>query len=103
MREVYGQEEAVELGDPTWIADMTDCGLVLFSKDAQIRKTHACDVLACGAQAFLLPEQGISAKEQIARYTRVRFKVAMRARRAGPYVYMVRPADLDHFPLECND
>lgn len=97
MREIYGQETAQRLGDARWIQEMTERDLVLFSKDARIKTVHQDAVVAARAKVFLLPDQGIRADHMIARYVTHKYRIAARARKDGPYVYMVRPKALERF------
>jgi len=95
MAEMYGQEAAQQLEDPKWIHEMTEQGLVLFSKDARIRTMHVADVIAAKARAFLLPDQQqVSAKAMIARYVNAKHKIAVRSQKRGPCIYMVGPHEV---------
>jgi hypothetical protein len=100
MAEMYGQEEAQELEDPRWIREMTEQGLVLFSKDARIRTMHRADVIEAKASVFLLPDQQeVTAKEMVARYANAKNKIAVRAQKRGPFIYMVGPRELTKVKL----
>jgi len=99
MAEVYGQAEAQSLDDPDWIRDMTECGLVLLSKDAKIRSEHVGEVIDCRGRVFLLPEQRTKAEDQIARYVDFKHKVAHRARKPGPLIYMMGPKGPEKWSL----
>lgn len=96
MAEMYGNAKAQALDDPVWIREMSELGLVLFSKDARIRSSHLDAVIAAEARVFLLPDQhGARARDMIARYVNARFAIAERSRKRGPFVYMVGPRRLD--------
>jgi PIN domain-containing protein len=101
MVELYGDADAEKLEDPAWITEITtEFGLVLFSKDANIRRDHRDVVIECSARAFLLPDAEERATEQVGRYAGTKHKIAMRSRRSGPFIYMVRRGYLDHEKLD---
>lgn len=100
MAEVYDSDVAQALDDPDWIKEMTDCDLVLLSKDKSIRTDHVETVIATGARLFLLPDQKHPAKVMIERYVSARYKIAMRAKKPGPFIFMVGPNKrVDPWPL----
>jgi len=46
-------------------------------------------------KVFLLPDQQMPGAEQIARYVENRFRIALRARKAGYAIYKVRPTAVE--------
>jgi hypothetical protein len=99
MSETYDPDVGQNIDDPEWIAEMADCRLVLLSKDARIKKVHVDAVIAAEARVFLLPEQGLPAREMIARYTNAKHQIAVRCQKRGPFIYMVGPTRLDRVKL----
>lgn len=99
MREEYGQELGQKLPDPDWIHEMTEKGLVLLSKDAQIRKVHADDVVSANARVFLIPDQQSPAAAMIERYVNSASRIARAARQSGPFIYMVHRDNMKRVQL----
>jgi hypothetical protein len=96
MTDYYGEQEAQRLPDVEWIPDVTGAGFVIFSKDSGLKTSPERDaVVACGARVFLLPDAQAPARHMIERYVANRFRIARRARRPGPYIFMVRPDRLE--------
>lgn len=100
MAERYGEATGQKLGDPSWIEDAAAGGLAIFSKDKAIRVEHLDVVRECGAQVFLAPDAQAPIKDVIERYRVNRYRIAMRCNKSGPFIYMVRPAKLEHYPLD---
>ena len=90
MAEVF-ENDGQDISDGDWIKYIARAGLVGFSKDAQIRRAHADDVREHGATVFLLPDQQMPGLAQATRFLENRYRIAIRAARGGPAIYMVRP------------
>lgn len=99
MAEMYGHDTAQELGDPQWIHEISELGLLLLSKDARIRTAHRAEVISAEARAFLLPEQQVPAAQMIARYANAKNGIAVRSQKRGPFIYMVGPNQLTKVKL----
>jgi hypothetical protein len=100
MAEVYGERPGQRKADTAWIPDVTLRGWVIFSKDNALcsGEEREC-IIGCGARVFLLPERQMAGSEQVARFVKHRFRIARRARRAGPYIYKLYPQAPEAVPL----
>lgn len=94
MSEVF-EDDGQFIPDDEWIAYVAANGLVAFSKDAAIRRAHMDDVDATGAIVFLIPDQQMSGLAQATRFAENRYRIAQRAAKGGPGVYMVRPKSVE--------
>ena len=84
----------------TWIPQAAAAGRVIFSKDAGLRTDPEREaVISSEARVFLHPDSQAPGHAILERYLENRFRIAMRSRRPGPFVYMVRPTRLDPVDL----
>lgn len=94
MREVYGESTAQKLADVRWLKKCGREGWVVFSKDKALRLTDTEEnraVCQYEIRGFILPDQSMKEADQIARYVTNRYRIALRARKPGPYLYAVEP------------
>jgi hypothetical protein len=100
MADVYGEALGQKLGDVEWIPDVTEQGLVILSKDSALRHGDELEaIIESTARVFLAPDAQSTAAAQIERFTTNRFRIAMRARKPGPLVCIVRPSNLETVKL----
>ncbi len=103
MREVYGEEVAQHLEDREWIMRCAQEGWIIFSKDKGLRDKATKEfgyVRRRKARVFLIPA-GLREEEQIARYDKAKYRIAMRAKKPGPMIYRCQPGgelELDYKP-----
>lgn len=90
MEEEYGEKTAQELFDVEWIPNITAKGWVIFSKDEGLKSGEELRAICNhGARVFLLPKQSMSEAEQIERFRVHRYRIALRAQKPGPAIYIV--------------
>lgn len=100
MSAVYGEARAQELDDVEWIPDAVELRWVIFSKDIGLTTDpERAKIIECSARVFLVPDTQARAATLIQRYVDNRFRIALRARKPGPYICSVRPRRLDCSPL----
>jgi hypothetical protein len=90
MADVF-PDDGQMISDPEWIEYAAKNNLVAFSKDAALKRDHTHAVREQAAVVFLLPDQSMSGIDQATRYLENKFRIAMKARKAGPAIYMVHP------------
>jgi predicted nuclease of predicted toxin-antitoxin system len=88
-------DDGQQTPDPEWIAYAATHGLVAFSKDAALKRDHSHAVRVHEAVVFLLPDQSMSGTAQATRYLENKFRIAMKASKGGPAIYMVRPRSVE--------
>ena len=96
MRDIYGEAQAQGLDDVDWIPEAAERGWAVFSKDMGLTTDpERAKIIECSARVFLVPDTQARAVTLIQRYVDNRFRIALRARRPGPYICRVRPRGLD--------
>lgn len=95
MAERYTEHVGQRLPDPQWIEEMSAAGLVLLSKDKAMRHDHREVIVRSQAKVFLLPDQSSSAVAQAERIVIHRHRIALKARRQGPMIYILRSGNLE--------
>jgi hypothetical protein len=95
MADHYSEQVGQRLPDPQWIREMSAAGLVLLSKDHAVRHDHRDVIVSCEAKVFLLPDQSSAAADQAARIVFHRHRIALKAQRRGPMIYILRPKTID--------
>jgi hypothetical protein len=92
MREVYSEKTAQKLADERWLKKCSREDWVVFSKDKKLRRRTSKEYRAVHRyknRCFVLPKGKFGEAEQIRRYVDNRFRIALRARKAGPYIIAV--------------
>jgi PIN domain-containing protein len=100
MADVYPDLD--DLDDVVWIREQTELGRVLLTKDRQIRRNEAEKeaVQASSARMFTIPKASLTGAQMADRLVRNRHRIAQRARRPGPYIYLVHEHGLELvFPI----
>lgn len=82
-------DDGAHTSDPEWIKYAADNGLVALSKDAALKRDHTKAVQEHRAIVFLIPDQSMPGTAQATRFLDHKFRMAMRARKAGPAIYML--------------
>jgi hypothetical protein len=80
-----------------WLKKCAKEGWVVFSKDKALRLRGSEEyraVVRYGIRGFILPDQQMKEVDQIKRYMDNRFRIALRARKVGPYLYAVESTRL---------
>lgn len=96
MSAVYGEARAQELDDVEWIPEAVEPGWVIFSKDIGLTTDPERDkIIEWSARVFLVPDTQAKAATLIQRYVDNRHRIALRARKRGPYICKVRPKALE--------
>jgi hypothetical protein len=88
-------DDGQQTPDPDWIEYAGSRGLAAFSKDAAIKRVHSAAIRKHKAVVFLLPDQSMSGTAQATRFLENKFRIAMKASKGGPAIYMVRPAAIE--------
>jgi hypothetical protein len=96
MGDIY-PNDGQDVADEVWIKRCADEGWVGFSKDTNVVTAHLDAIEASGVILFLLPDQSMSGREQIARYVEHRYRIALKAKKRGPRIYKVYPKSVDLF------
>jgi hypothetical protein len=93
--ELYPGHEDVD--DNTWIADCTAQGWVLLTKDKRIRHRQAeiDAVKEAGARMFCIPSGNLTGRQMADRLVHNRHRIAQRAGKRGPYIYLVHADRLE--------
>ena len=100
MTAVYGEARAQSLDDLDWIPEIAARDWAIFSKDTGLTTDpERAKIIECSARVFLVPDTQARAATLIQRYVDNRFRIALRARKPGPYICRVRPRRLDCSPL----
>jgi hypothetical protein len=91
LAEIYGEEQAQQTDDATWISYAATHGLVILCKDDWIRRRplERAAVESGGARVFCLTNANLAFDEQAERFVRHRFRIIQHARRPGLYIYGV--------------
>lgn len=90
LAEMYGEKPGQFVSDEQWIRETTGRGLVCISKDRKsLLGIHLPTIRKVRAKIFIMAGQQLRAEEQIDRLTRHRFKIAQKAAKRGPMVYVV--------------
>jgi hypothetical protein len=91
LAEVFGEQEAAETDDATWLALAGRRGLVVLCKDAHIRRRPAeLRALAAGRlRMFCLTSVQLSFADQAQWFIVNRNRIIQAAQKPGPYVYGV--------------
>jgi hypothetical protein len=92
MREVYSEKTAQELRDERWLKKCGKEGWTVFSKDQGLRDDRTSEhraLLKWKVKAFILPSAKMKEEDQIARYVDNCYRIAMKARRDGPFIAIV--------------
>ncbi len=100
MAEVYTEKVGERKADVDWIPEIASRGLPILSKDNALKSDPERQaIIDSAARVFLLPDTQRPAVEQIARFVHHRYRIALRCRRDGPYIYLLFPKKVEHFPL----
>lgn len=75
--------------DPDWIQYAAELDLVSFSKDAALKRDHSNAIQQYKGVVFLIPDQSMSGVAQATRYLEHKYRIAMKAKKGGPAIYMV--------------
>lgn len=94
MADVY-ENDGQDVDDETWISHCGRRGWIAFSKDANITRAHAETIEVSATVVFLLPDQSMPGREQLARYIHHRHRIARLARKGGPAVYKLYPRKVE--------
>lgn len=99
LRELYGENVAQSLPDVVWIARSAEEGWVCFSKDKKFRQNQSVEQRAAiehRARVFVLPRAYMTEAQQIERFVRNRFRIALRSNQPGPRVWRVDENRVSH-------
>lgn len=77
------------MGDDQWIAETGASGMVAFTKDVSIVRTHAVALRASTLRVFALTNASITGTEMASRYRVNLHRIVQRSRRSGPFVDVV--------------
>lgn len=100
MAEVYTENVGQRKDDVDWIPEIAGRGLPILSKDNGLKSDPERQaIIDSAARVFLLPDTQRPAVEQTARFVYHRYRIALRCHRDGPYIYLLFPKKLEHFPL----
>jgi hypothetical protein len=105
MQDYYGAAKAECLEDQEWIADVTDAGMVVLTKDANMRFNRLVvrAIVKSGARCFALPRQDLTGAQMAARFIDNRQAILdIVTARAGPYFFHVHRDHVDEMPLPRN-
>lgn len=95
MAEVYPGGADMEVADPDWIRRADDGGWIALTKDPSIIFDHA-DVLAdTSLRAFAFNNANLTGAVMAERLTAQLNPILQRARKRGPYVYVITADGLD--------
>lgn len=86
-----------ELDDEIWIAEQTELGRALLTKDKRIRRLrqeHEA-VERASAKMFCLPKGDMTGPQQAARFYENRHRIIQQCRKDGPYIFAVQKASLE--------
>jgi len=90
MEDLYGEETAQRLADRTWIQDVAELGLVIYSKDDGLRSDPEVSAIkGSGAKVFLLPNAQMTGEEQIGRYISHQHRISLRAKKRGCGIWIL--------------
>jgi hypothetical protein len=102
MQEYYGAAKAERLEDQEWIADVTNAGMVILTKDANMRfnRLIVTAIVKSRARCFALPRQSLTGAEMADRFINNRRAILeIATSRAGPYFFHVQHNHVDEMPV----
>ena len=95
MTDVYPNGADQRIGDDEWIGRASSEGWIALTKDASIVRDHEVALLSSTLRVFALSNANLTGPEMAERYRVNINRIVQRARRDGPYVYVVGPSGLD--------
>jgi hypothetical protein len=91
MASVYGEGQAQQLADETWLRDAGARNWIVLTKDDAIRRRPAerDALIKAGVRVFCLTNAQLRGVEQTVRFVNNRHRIIRQARKSGPYIYAV--------------
>ena len=88
-----GTDQAVS--DDEWIARASDQNWIALTKDYAIIRGHTAALAASTLRVFALSNAQLTGPQMADRYDDNLNRILLRARKRGPYVYVVNPAGVE--------
>jgi hypothetical protein len=95
MAEVYPNGLDQQIDDPTWIHRASAEGWIALTKDASIAKDHPDALERSSLRVFALDSARLTGQEMADRIVRHINRILQRAKKPGPYVYVVHADRLE--------
>ena len=91
MASVYGEDQAQQLADETWLRDAGARNWIVLTKDDAIRRRPAerDALIKAGVRVFCLTNAQLRGAEQTVRFVNNRHRIIRQARKPGPYIHAV--------------
>jgi hypothetical protein len=91
LHEVYPDEDQGDRpSDPVWIRYASERDWAIFSKDGRLRRGENLQAICDhGARVFLLPKAHWTEAQQIERFIKHRYRIALHCQKPGPFIYVV--------------
>jgi hypothetical protein len=102
LAEHYGQPRDEDVDDPTWIADASARGWILFMKDQRIRRRPAerQAIIDSRARCFCLSDGNLGFADMARRYLANWPAIVKASTQPGPFLYSVRAAEIARLRLD---
>ena len=96
MWSVYGPSAEQRVDDETWIRESAAKGSVLLTRDARIRyvRSEREAIERAQAKVFRVARGALTAEQQVSWIKNNLNRILHRARKPGPYVYVVHERDV---------
>ncbi len=95
MADVYPSGADQSVADHEWIERASREGWIALTKDYSIVRAHGNALSASTLRVFALSNSNLTGPQMATRYAHNLDRILLRARRPGPYVYIVNPAGLE--------
>lgn len=89
MVELYPDGQDQQTGDDTWICDVSDLGYVALTKDSRLIRDHLEALHLSTLRLFTIDSARITGPAMADRVDRHLNRVLQRARKHGPYAYVL--------------
>jgi hypothetical protein len=81
--------------DPVWISEASERAWVALTKDLNILRDHRAELATSTLRVFALTNANLTGPQMAERVTANINRILQRARKAGPYVYVIHPKRLE--------
>ena len=96
MVEIYPRGRDQEIGDDEWIARASAEGWIALTKDASLARRHSAALERSTLRVFALSNATLTGPAMAQRYRQNLNRIVARAKRPGPYLYVVTSTGLEH-------
>lgn len=105
LASVYGDDAEERIDDEIWISDAAAMNWILLTKDRGLRyvDVEREAMIQAGARVFCVSRSDLTAEVMIEWLLRHKNRIVQRARKPGPYIYMIYEDRIDKYWPKRNE